>query len=107
MPPDVDLSVVNGRMAVIFRDYFEKDELDDAAVGELEECEATLIRVVPSLTGNDRQYFAMALSIAQWLLEIQKVRRRLELEDGAAVNPSCASRMAAAAVLMSSRSESR
>jgi hypothetical protein len=67
----VDLSDVDRRVAVIFRDYFKEDVLHESAVADLEECEATLIQVVPSLTGDDRQYFAMALSIAQWMLEIQ------------------------------------
>jgi len=71
MASRVDLSDLNRRITVIFRDYFEEDRLNASAVDELEHCEATLIRIVPSLSGEDRQYFAMALSIAQWMLEIQ------------------------------------
>ena len=71
LPPDVDLSALDNRIAAIFRVYFQGDGLDEAAGDELEQCEVTLIRVVPLLVGDDRQYFAMALSIAQWMLEIQ------------------------------------
>ena len=71
MPSGVDLSDLDRRLAVIFRNYFQEDGLSESAVDELEQCEATLIRVVPSLAGDDRRYFAMAMSIAQWMLEIQ------------------------------------
>jgi hypothetical protein len=71
LPSGVDLSDLGRRIAVIFRDYFEENDLNEADVDELERCEETLIRVVPSLRGDDRPYFAMALSIAQWMLEIQ------------------------------------
>ena len=67
----VDLAALDEEIKAIFDEYFRVGSLDAAAVDELEQCEVTLIRVVPTLVGDDRQYFAMALSIAQWILEIQ------------------------------------
>jgi hypothetical protein len=71
MSSGLDLSSFDRRLARIFLDYFDGDGLSESAVDELEQSEATLIRVVPSLEGDDRRYFAMALSITQWMLEIQ------------------------------------
>ncbi len=65
----VDLSALDRLLTASFDEYFTAGELDPAALDQLERCEATLTRVVPSLSGDARQYFAMASSIARWVLE--------------------------------------
>jgi hypothetical protein len=65
----VDLSDLNRRIRVIFRDYFEEGELGPPVLDDLANCETTLARIVPTLSGNARQYFAMASSIARGILD--------------------------------------
>lgn len=65
----VDLSALDRQIAAIFDEYFRAGELDPGALEQLQRCEATLTRVVPSLSGDARSYFAMASSIAQWIFE--------------------------------------
>jgi hypothetical protein len=65
----VDLSALDRQLTASFDEYFAAGELDPAALERLERCVATLTRVVPSLSGDARRYFAMASSIARWVLE--------------------------------------
>jgi hypothetical protein len=65
----VDLSALDRQLTASFDEYFTAGELDPGALDQLERCEATLRRVVPSLSGDARRYFAMASSIARWVLE--------------------------------------
>jgi hypothetical protein len=80
--PAVDLSDLNSRITVIFHDYFEGDELSGQAREDLERCQATLAQFVPTLSGNDRQYFAMASSIARGILEASREPTAGRMEVG-------------------------
>jgi hypothetical protein len=65
----VDLSDLDGRIAEIFQSYFHDGQLSPRARDDLAQCQMTLARVVPTLSGKDRQYFAMASSIARAVLD--------------------------------------
>jgi hypothetical protein len=69
LPRSVELSGLNRRITVIFRHYFQEDQLGSRAIKDLALCQRTLAQVVPTLSGNNRQYFAMASSIARGILE--------------------------------------
>ena len=64
-----ELAALDRRLAELFREYFSTHELDTTALRDLEDSESKLRRIVPSLSGDARPHFAMASSIACWMLE--------------------------------------
>jgi hypothetical protein len=71
----VDLPDLDHRIAEIFQSYFHDGELSPGARDELAQCQMTLALIVPTLSGEDRQYFAMASSIARAILDSAAAER--------------------------------
>jgi len=94
----VDLPALDRQLTASFDEYFAAGELDPPALDRLERCEATLTRVVPSLDGDARRYFAMASSIARWVLEESGIPSEPhQLETSSAHMPGQPRRIAIAA----------
>jgi hypothetical protein len=67
--PGDDLSGLDDDLSATFGAYFGQSELEEPAFHRLVGHEATLARVIPTLSGPDRQYFAMSHTIAKGILE--------------------------------------